>query len=307
MKKVFSISGGAGRVLCSIPALLKHHQNEGDNFYIFAESGLEFFVGIKELQDLAFTPETKGIFENYIKPNIMVTPEPYRNRGYYNQEKNLIEAFDAEINNSEDHSDLEKIKIVLNKDEEINAVDAMNNAKAQQGKEKTIVIQPFGRSAQPKQAEIIDNMSRSLSLNTYINIVNALQKKYNVIYMGEFLEVEDKTFKIQTNLRQWAAIIEAADYFVGCDSVGQHMAHAFDKPGTVILGSTFAENITYPDHFQIIQKTPVDIRYFPIRLLEHGIDGDIANRYNDTCMDFTKEEEQDIIDKILKDIEVKVK
>ena len=103
-------------------------------------------------------------------------------------------------------------------------------------------------------------MSRSLSLSSYMNIVDALQKKYNVIYMGEFMEVEDKTFKVQTQLRQWAAIIEAADYFIGCDSVGQHMARAFDKPGTVILGSTFAENITYPDHFQILQKTPVDIR-----------------------------------------------
>lgn len=306
MKKVFSITGGAGRVLCSIPALLKYHKKHGDNFYIFAESGLEFFVGIKELQDIAYTPDTKGVFENIIKPNIMVTPEPYRNRGYYNQEKNLIEAFDAEINQTDDHNDLEKIKIILNKAEEINAVDAMNNAKKQQGKDKTIVIQPFGRSAQPKQNEIIDDMSRSLSLSSYMNIVDALQKKYNVIYMGEFMEVEDKTFKVQTQLRQWAAIIEAADYFIGCDSVGQHMARAFDKPGTVILGSTFAENITYPDHFQILQKTPVDIRYFPIRLLEHGIDGDIANRYNDTCMDFTQEQEKDFIKKILNDIEEKV-
>lgn len=183
----------------------------------------------------------------------------------------------------------------------------MNNAKKQQGKDKTIVIQPFGRSAQPKQNEIVDDMSRSLSLRTYINIVDALQKKYNVIYMGEFMEVEDKTFKIQTQLRQWAGIIEAADYFIGCDSVGQHMARAFDKPATVILGSTFAENITYPDHFQILQKTPVDIRYFPIRLLEQGIDGDIANRYNDTCMDFTPEQEKDFIKKIMNDIEEKVR
>ena len=150
-------------------------------------------------------------------------------------------------------------------------------------------------------------MSRSLSLGTYLKLVDELQKTYNVVYMGEFLEVEDKTFKIQTNLRQWAAIIEASDYFIGCDSVGQHIAYAFNKPGTVILGSTFAENVSYPDYFQILQKQPVDIRYFPIRLLEGGIDGDIANRYNDTCMDFTSEEENEFMKKILDDIKLKVK
>lgn len=307
MKKVFSITGGAGRVICSIPALLKYKKKHGDNFYIFAESGLEFFVGIKELQDLAFTANDKNAFENYIKHNQMVTPEPYRNHGYYNQQKNLIQAYDAEINETDDHSDLEIPKIVLNKAEEINALDALQNAKNQQGKEKTIVIQPFGRSAQPKHTEIIDEMSRSLSLSTYLKLIDELQKKYNVIYMGEFLEVEDKTFKIQTGLRQWAAIIEASDYFIGCDSVGQHIAYACGKPGTVILGSTFAENVTYPEYFQILQKQPVDIRYFPIRLLEGGLDGDIANRYNDTCMDFTPEEENEFCKKILDDIKSKVK
>ena len=41
------------------------------------------------------------------------------------------------------------------------------------------------------------------------------------------------------NLRQWAGIIANADYFLGCDSVGQHLVHAMDKKGTVVIGSTF--------------------------------------------------------------------
>ena len=127
-----------------------------------------------------------------------------------------------------------------------------------------------------------------------------------LIYFGEHLDIENKSFKIQTSLRQWAAIVEASDYFIGCDSVGQHMAYAFDKPGTVILGSTFAENITYSDHFQILQKTPVDIRYFPIRISENGIDADIANRYNDSCMDFTEKETNELIEKIREHIKKKV-
>jgi hypothetical protein len=306
MKKIFAIGGGAGRVICAIPALLKYYKKHGPNFYILAESGLEFFVGIKELQDLAYGPETKNLFETIIKPNVIVTPEPYRDHGYYNQKRNLIESFDYLINDTEDHSDLEKPKIVLSKQEEMNAVDALINAKKAQNREKTIVIQPFGRSSTVMHSEVIDPMSRSLTKKAYIQILDNLMKDYNVIYFGEHLDVENKSFKIQTSLRQWAAIVEASDYFIGCDSVGQHMAYAFDKPGTVILGSTFAENITYSDHFQILQKTPVDIRYFPIRISENGIDADIANRYNDSCMDFTEKETNELIEKIREHIKKKV-
>ena len=306
MKKVFVINGGAGRVLCAIPALLKYYKKNGPNFYIFTESGLDFFVGIPELQDLTFTPEHKGVFETIIKPNELVSPEPYRDHGYYNQQRHLTEAFDYLINNATDHSDLEKIKIILNKTEELNALDAIVNVKKHQSKEKTIVIQPFGRSSQPNQNEMVDVMSRSLSLATYQSIIQELHKKYNVIYMGENKEVDNSTFKVDTGLRQWAAIIEASDYFIGCDSVGQHMAYAFGKPGTVILGSTFVENTSYSNHFQILKKPNTDIRYFPIRLCENGIDGDLANRVNDTCMDFSEEETKELISKILKDIKEKI-
>ena len=35
------------------------------------------------------------------------------------------------------------------------------------------------------------------------------------------------------DLRMWAGIIDAADHFLGCDSVGQHIAYALDKTATV--------------------------------------------------------------------------
>lgn len=298
-----------GRVLCALPALEKYYKNHGKNFYIFSESGLEFFVGNKRLQDITYSPETKDLFETIIRPNNLITPEPYRDHGYYNQKRSLSESFDFLINNTEDHSDLERPKIYLTKQEEIHALEAINNAKKAHGKDKTIVIQPFGRSAQKTNTgtndQIIDGMTRSLNLETYLRIIDELKKDYNLIYFGEH-EADNYTFKIQTSTRMWGAIIEAADYFIGVDSVGQHLAYAFDKPGTVILGSTFAENITYPKHFQIYQKTPVDIKYFPIRITEQ-LDGDLANRYNDTCMDFTEKETKDLIDKIKEDIKKKLK
>ena len=107
----------------------------------------------------------------------------------------------------------------------------------------------------------------------------------------------------EVQLRDWAAIIESADYFVGCDSVGQHMARALNKPGTVILGSTFAINITYPDHFQIIENENVEKEYSPIRLC--GLDCHLADRINDRCMMFSDEDINSIYKAIVKDIKEK--
>ena len=60
----------------------------------------------------------------------------------------------------------------------------------------------------------------------------------------------------QANLLQWMGIIKSCDYFLGCDSMGQHYAHALNKPATVIIGSTFPENISYTNtkNFTIIDN-----------------------------------------------------
>ena len=42
--KAFFINGGAGRVICSIPALEKYAENH-DDFIIVAEGGMNFFKG----------------------------------------------------------------------------------------------------------------------------------------------------------------------------------------------------------------------------------------------------------------------
>lgn len=296
MKKVFAISGGAGRVICSLPALEKYYDIHGPNFYILAESGLDFFLGNKRLQSLAFDLSTKGLFENYIKPNDLVTPEPYREHGYYNQKRSLTESFDFLINETEDHSDLTRPQIHLSKQEEIAALDILSQVEKQKGKKRNIVIQPFGRTTNQAFNTVIDPSSRSLTKETYIKIVKNLEKDYNMIYLGETILEDDPAFKFQANIRVCAALIDACDYFIGCDSVGQHMAYAFDKPGTIIMGSTIEKNVSYAKHFQVLRKPNTDVMYSPIRI--QGVDAELADRYNDTCMDFTEQETKDLIEKI---------
>ena len=305
MKKVFVVNGGAGRVICSLPALQKYYKLHGPDFYILSESGLDFFVGHPELQDLAFDLGHKGLFENIIKPNELITLEPYRENGYYNQQKSLTESFDKLINNTDDHTDLEKPKIVLSKTEEINALDAINNVKEHHKKKKTVVIQPFGRTcSMHKSGHTVDTSSRSLSTNDYFYISERIRKKYNLISFSEIKFENDKNMYVDTAIRQWSAIIDAADYFLGIDSVGQHMAYAFDKPGSVILGSTFAENISYPKYFNIVEKKGIEKKYSPIRV--HGLDGELIDRYNDSCMDFNQRELEEIANNILHHIKQKI-
>ena len=306
MKKVFVISGGAGRVICALPALQKYYKIHGPNFYILSESGMELFFGHSELQDLVFDLGHKGLFENIIKPNELVTPEPYREHGYYNQQKSLTESFDKLINNTDDHSDLEKPKIILSQTEEIQALDILANAKELLKKEKTIVIQPFGRGCMMhKSSHTFDQGSRSLSTNDYFYISERLRKLYNVISFTELkFENDPNMYVSDASLRIWASVISAADYFVGIDSVGQHMAHVFDTPGSVILGSTFVENISYPEYFHIVEKKNNKKRYNPIRI--HGLDGDLVERHNDSCMNFTKQELEEITDNILRNIHKKI-
>jgi ADP-heptose:LPS heptosyltransferase len=237
-----------------------------------------------------------------------MTPEPYRLPAYFKQEISLAEAFDREINNTTDHSDLGVPKMIFNKAEEKWAVNTIADIKQQQQKDKTIIIQPFGRGATLDRADIVDSASRSLSADAYVSLTKKLSAKYNMVFFGDpQFQVATDSYSIklpQTDLRMWAALIDCADYFVGVDSVGQHMARATSTPGTVIFGSTFPINTSYPDYFQIIEKAGQK-KYSPIRIT--GLDSVLADRYNDTMMDFEESEITEMYNKIVADIERKAK
>jgi ADP-heptose:LPS heptosyltransferase len=310
-RKVFAIDGGAGRAIASIPALEKYARNHKDEDWAIVVFGWDIlFFGNPLLQDRVYSADVKGIFNNLLKDSDIITPEPYRLWDYYNQKCSLAEGFDKIINETDDHSDLGKPHIYLSKAEEKIAANVLADVKAKQHKDVTIVIQPFGRSARIDNGDIIDDSSRSIEPHNYYALVKKLSQKYNIIFMGEqdyIQQVQEKdtySFKLGTDLRGWSAIIEAADYFIGCDSVGQHMARAFDKPGTVLVGSTFAINTTYPDFFQIIENEKVEKVYSPIRIC--GLDSHLADRLNDRCMDFDDEQIETIYKKVVSDIKEKV-
>lgn len=309
MKLAFYIDGGAGRVIAAIPALLKFHRLNPNAEWSVLVAGWDYlFWGIPELQDRTYGVDTKGLFDNVIKGvDRFITPEPYRVPAYFRQEISLAEAFDREINNTNDHSDLGAPILKFNKAEMMVAKNTISDLKNLQKRQKTIIFQPFGRGAKVEREEIVDEESRSLDPKSYLALVRKFSQRYNMIFFGEpAFQMKADTFasNYTCDLRQWGALIAEADYFIGVDSVGQHMARALGKPGTVLIGSTFPINTTYPGYFNIIEKTGAK-KYSPIRIT--GLDSMLANRINEDTMKYSEKEINDIYNNIVSDIEKKVK
>lgn len=297
--KAYFINGGAGRVICSIPAFEKLAETTED-FIIVTECGTDFYKGHPILHKKVYDVWHKGLFEEHLKHRDLITPEPYRVWEYFNQKCSLSQAFDIIINN-QGVRDLPKPTIVLNKMEIVQGYNLVQEVKAKTGFDKVLVVQPFGRGVQNIGEFVIDSTSRSFNLNDIVEIINELKKEYGIIVMNEFpiaLE-ENDTGKYPVampqipDLRIWAAVIDVADHFLGCDSVGQHIAKALEKTVTVVTGSTFPINISYPGdpNFDIIDVGEGKRVYSPIRIsMEEELD-----RANDEVMELSKDQKNQIL------------
>ena len=292
----YFVNGGAGRVIASIPAFEKLAETNKD-FIIVCEGGSEMFRGHPILDRRAYDHWHKGIFADHLKHRELISPEPYRVWEYYNQMCSLSQAFDIAINNKGIRK-LPAPTFTLNKLEIAEAYNFIQEVKARSGFEKIVVMQPFGRSIMSTHGMLVDPTSRSFAQNDLIDIVNSLKKEYGVIIMSEFgniAGIEAATPKIP-NIRIWAAIIELSDYFLGCDSVGQHIARSLEKSATVVIGSTFPINTSYPDYsnFTIIDIGEKQRMYSPIRVSQE----DAIERNNDSCMEMSDEDRKQILKSI---------
>ena len=297
--KVFFINGGAGRVIASIPALEKYAETH-DDFVIVAEVGMNFFKGHPVLDKYAYDHWHKNLFEDKIKHRDCMTPEPYRRWHYYNQKCNIAQAYDMEINGLDEPRDLPTPKIKLSKTEAINAINLVEQIKAKTKKDKVIVVQPFGRGAEVQGEFIIDQSSRSFHQRDIVEVINNLRKDYGVIIMSEFQFVVDPPESNmipcawpQADIRVWAGIIECADHFLGCDSVGQHIAKSVNTTVTTVIGATFPVNISYPEdrNFDIIDIGEGKRVFQPLRLTAE----DYQDMMNDECMKMSSENIQSVI------------
>ena len=302
--KAFFINGGAGRVVCSIPAFEKYlEESEDKDFIIVCEGGTELYKGHPELDKRTFDIWHKNLFQDLVKKRDIVSLEPYRIWEYYNQQCNLSQAFDIEMN-QKGLRPLHRPLVYLSKDELLAGRKVVSEVKETLKKEKIIIFQPFGRGVEYIDETLIDRTGRSFELKDVKKLAKKLQEDgFGIIMMAEFkVDFSDAKLKDEIaipeglNLRQWAAVVKFADYFLGCDSVGQHLSYAMEIPSTVITGSTYPINISYPDceYFDVMDMGELHREYSPIRItMDERVD-----RNNENLMAMT----DDIINLIIKRI-----
>jgi hypothetical protein len=301
MNTTFIITGGAGRVTASIPALEKYHRlNPKDNFSVIVHGWESLFWSHPILQKRTFGAHQKGLFDSIIRKNKIVSPEPYHLNNFFNQRISLIEAFDEIINKTKKHDDLsKKPNLYLTEFEHSLTKDWLTHLKTEQKKRKIVLFQPFGSSVQAINKQPIDPSNRSLELKDYMTIVKSMEKDAVILFAShpQFRHPQD-TYTVSFDdrpspyLRTLMSIAANADLFVGIDSVGQYVARAFDLPGIVIMGATNDINFSFPDFFTIFRNKDKKPIYSPWRLID--TECEFSDRENDGIMKFSEEQMKEL-------------
>lgn len=306
----FYINGGIGRVLCSIPALEKYYQNNpDDNFIIMSEFAYEAFSGHPTLHSKSYPVNTPHLFKDHLQHRNVVVPEPYTVWEYYNQKCNISQAFDICINGELDKH-LIRPSLHLSHEETITATSMIKDMRSKRNK-PLFVFQPFGRgitmNAVESPAGPVDTSGKSFTIEGAAKLIKLIEEKVSVLVMNEFYVdfkqygcKHDTYFVENVNLRKWFGLIKASDGFIGCDSIGQHVTHSFGKKSYVIMGSTFPENVSYPNdpNFTIFDFYKNKRLYSPIRIT---VD-EYPDRQNEKAMALTDAQLEEIANKILSDI-----
>lgn len=300
--KAFFINGGAGRVLCSIPALEKYAEESGDiDFIVVCEGGTELYKGHPLLDARSYDHWHKNIFKDKLQHMDVVSPEPYRVWEYYNQKCSLAQAFDIEINNK-GIRDLPSPNIYLSREEEIAGYKLIDEVKTTLKKDKVVVFQPFGRGIQENNGMLSDGSGRSFEMESVLNLIKKFQAENWAVVMFSEIKIDTEKSKLKdsiaqpegANLRVWSSIIAQSDLFVGCDSVGQHISHMTKTSTISVLGSTYPINVSYPesDKFKIMDLGEGLRQYSPIRIV---VD-EAVDRANERLMLMTKDIEKYLMD-----------
>lgn len=304
--KAFFINGGAGRMLCSVPAFEKYELESGDkDFIIVCEGGTDVFKGHPTLDSRTYDVWHKNLFVEKLKDKDIYSIEPYRVWEYYNQKCSIAQAIDIEIN-KQGIRELPKPTLRLSKDELIAGRQLISEVKKKLKKEKVIVFQPFGRGIEYLDESFVDRTSRSIEYKDVKKIIQKLQEKgFAVIMMSELKldltqekNIKDEiAFPENVSIRQWAAVIKYADHFLGCDSLGQHLAFSMDKASTVVFGSTYPINVSYPNakNFNILDMGEELREYSPIRItMDERVD-----RKHENIMSMTPEIIDYVVDAVI--------
>lgn len=290
-KRALLIDGGSGRIFCSVPAIKEYIKRYPDT--IILSSGTEV-LGTLDFIPRLYSPVTPYLFKDILQPRRFIHPEPYHDYNYYQGKSHLIQSY-YKVLGLKPPKELPKINLKFTDIEIEQAKEILNKHKKVQGKDKVLIIQPFGASAIIKHDKIFDPTNRSIEHDFYVKLREQASKFYTILEMRNlYLPNEQNIMGNELPLRAWLVLLSLADAFIGIDSIGQHVTYAYDVPSLIFIGSTNKTNICYENH-RIIQRNGYPKTYHPFRLPD-TIGNDIL--YNIDALKFTDNEQKDIITEV---------
>ena len=233
--RVLNINGGIGRVICSSGSI-----REGD---VVISSSPEMLRG---LGAKVYPLQTPYIYEDIVKDNEYIEPEPYNCADYYRDQHHLCQVFNKLINGVDEYV---APRIVLTKNELIEARTFV-------AERKIILYQPWGSMGGfclgDKKMENVkeDESYRSLGTEFAKKLYNELSKDYTVFVIKADQQVgfgsQCNTFQ-QQDVRKIIALIPYVKAVVGCDSFLHHASAALGSPvPTIVLwAGTSEKNLGY--------------------------------------------------------------
>ena len=174
MKKAFFINGGAGRVLCAIPALEHHLKNIDPTAPIIVEGWIDLYLTSKILLNNTFPANDPNLFEK-LKDREIITPEPYKLNAYFTQRANLVQSFDMLINYDYPPETVPETKeyneLFIGKNDIATGEEIVAEAKRHFKKDKVIIFQPFGTTATIHGGVIVEESGRSLEVDVMVDFI----------------------------------------------------------------------------------------------------------------------------------------
>lgn len=292
---VLKIDGGIGREICAIPAIEALAKTTKRQIVVIA--GFPQVFENNPYIERVYPFSNAYLWEDVISNGEFIYPEPYHDVNYYSQKHHLIQSFNWILNKTEDKL---KPNIYLTSEEESYGRSEISNYK--KNYKAVVMFQPFGSGFQEKQldtsklatpehpmyASLValngnlcsyeDKTNRSLTMDDARQLAKSAKETLFLNVSAVQIKSESNVINIAQNLRTIFSLTKYCDSIISVDSFLQHVGYAFEKTGTVFLGATYRQNVSY-DHFKIVQKKGYPKAYCAIRF-----DG-FKDTYNRSAME----------------------
>ncbi len=285
---VVQIDGGIGRTICTIPALKRLSERFPNRKLIILTGHTSIFENIPFIHRV-YKLDNDYLWDDVIKTGEFLYPEPYYNYLYYTQEHHLIQSFNFLLNGEDT---LLPSELFLTKEERSWGEQFISERKKELGNKSIAVLQMFGAGGCFVDNDFLDATNRSVHPENVEKLVEGLKNDLAFINASHIPISSPYVWQQDFSIRQLFSIIKACDMLLTIDSLSSHVGAVWGKPGVLLLGGTFQENVGYT-HYTTIQRSEYPRLYFPNRF------GGKFELQDNRTMQFTDTEIDNIIAAVL--------